>query len=476
MPAPIGNGVKRADKAKIGISRLANISTLREEWTPISQHILIAISRTMDKTDPRPTMEQLLWTLKVRPMLNTFRGLESQNPRDKVYASLPLVLSSSHSSFAPNYELPVSEVYTGVVESFIKHEGSLSILADRSGSDAEMPSWAPDYRFLLESKSLCTRLDSRSLPIYRASRNKPPNASISTENRFQQLHERTDSESAVHDAYQSQEMGSSVGRILNVRGVALDKIMTLASFISDFRAIRRPEWEKILNDHPEHYAPTNEPTGHAYQRVLTADVERTLDFSGRESFATWPQRIAALFEGLEREFWDWIAQTHKNLPSFSILQAMQEFPGPRRKHDVWKRGAAMNEAFFTDPEPSDVNPDTSHLSKAESTKVLAERDETRRVKRLIENATANRVFCVTEKGYMGLVPYRAKENDLIVVLFGGYTPFVLREREVLGSAGMGRRWQLIGECYVHGFMDGEALDDGLYEDGINVNSEEFVLV
>jgi hypothetical protein len=85
----------------------------------------------------------------------------------------------------------------------------------------------------------------------------------------------------------------------------------------------------------------------------------------------------------------------------------------------------INEAFFTGPEPSDVDPDTSHLSKAESTQVLAECDKTRRVKRLIENTTTNRVFCVTEKGYMGLVPYQVRGNDLIVVLFGGHTPFVL---------------------------------------------------
>jgi hypothetical protein len=334
MPTPMGSGVKRADKATISILRLAKISHLRGEWAPISQQILIATSRTMDKTDPRPTMEQLLWTLKVRPILNIFRGLESQNPRDKVYASLPLVLPSSHSSFAPNYELPVSDVYARVVESFIKHEGSLSILADRSGSDPEMPSWVPDYRCLLQSNSLCTRLDSRSLPIYRASRNKSPKASISTESRFQKLPDRTDPESAVHDAHQSQEMGSSVRRLLNMRGLTLDKIKTLAPFISDFKAVRRPGWEKILNDHPEHYAPTNEPTRHAYQKVLTADVEGILDFSGREPFATWPQRIAAFFESIEREFWNWIAQTHKNLPSFSILQAIQEDRGPRWKHDV----------------------------------------------------------------------------------------------------------------------------------------------
>jgi hypothetical protein len=86
-----------------------------------------------------------------------------------------------------------------------------------------------------------------------------------------------------------------------------------------------------------------------------------------------------------------------------------------------------------------VNPDTSHLSKAESTQALAECDETRRVKRLIENTTTNRVFCVTERGYMGLMPYQARGNDLIVVRFGGHTPFVLKERDVPGSAETGRR-------------------------------------
>ena len=51
---------------------------------------------------------------------------------------------------------------------------------------------------------------------------------------------------------------------------------------------------------------------------------------------------------------------------------------------------------------------------------------------------------------MGMAPYSAHVGDLICVLFGGQTPFVLRKREPEG-------YLLVGECYVHGIMDGEAI-------------------
>lgn len=83
-------------------------------------------------------------------------------------------------------------------------------------------------------------------------------------------------------------------------------------------------------------------------------------------------------------------------------------------------------------------------------------------------------FCITKRGYFGLVPQRAQVGDHIVVLFGGYTPFVLREgRFTLDGSLEKQGWQFIGESYVHGMMDGEALV-GLKEG--NLSSEEFVLV
>jgi hypothetical protein len=56
---------------------------------------------------------------------------------------------------------------------------------------------------------------------------------------------------------------------------------------------------------------------------------------------------------------------------------------------------------------------------------------------------------------MGLVPNGVIAGDEICILFGVYTPFVIRKLERVS-------YRLIGECYVHGLMAGEAMD-GLEE-------------
>jgi hypothetical protein len=79
-------------------------------------------------------------------------------------------------------------------------------------------------------------------------------------------------------------------------------------------------------------------------------------------------------------------------------------------------------------------------------------------------AAIGRRFFVTEKGYMGLAPHCARLGDLVCVLLGGQTPFILREMEDMTSPerlqeifGDSCRYFccLVGECYIHGLMDGE---------------------
>jgi len=61
-----------------------------------------------------------------------------------------------------------------------------------------------------------------------------------------------------------------------------------------------------------------------------------------------------------------------------------------------------------------------------------------------------RRFCVTTRGYMGRVPHGSAVGYMICIFFGGCIPFVLRECS-------DRYFRLIGECYTHGVMDGEAM-------------------
>ena len=64
-------------------------------------------------------------------------------------------------------------------------------------------------------------------------------------------------------------------------------------------------------------------------------------------------------------------------------------------------------------------------------------------------ATWGHSFFITTKGYMGLGSQAMKAGDVVVVLAGGEVPFVLRRA--------GELFQLVGECYVHGIMNGEAV-------------------
>ncbi|KAH8632798.1 hypothetical protein IG631_11432 [Alternaria alternata] len=61
----------------------------------------------------------------------------------------------------------------------------------------------------------------------------------------------------------------------------------------------------------------------------------------------------------------------------------------------------------------------------------------------------DRRFFVTAAGYMGLGPRCMQPEDIVVVLRGGLSPFILRKKA--------DGYWLIGETYVHGIMYGEAV-------------------
>lgn len=66
-------------------------------------------------------------------------------------------------------------------------------------------------------------------------------------------------------------------------------------------------------------------------------------------------------------------------------------------------------------------------------------------------ASFRRKFFLTKSGHMGFG--NPQVGDEVWVLFGGRVSFVLRPNED------GSTFSMIGDCYLHGFMDGEAMVD-----------------
>ena len=80
-------------------------------------------------------------------------------------------------------------------------------------------------------------------------------------------------------------------------------------------------------------------------------------------------------------------------------------------------------------------------------------------------ACQGKCFAVSEKGYMAITPPGTKEGDMICLIMGAEVPFILRPllEDDRGLMNEGECYALVGECYVHGMMDGEGLRQGLEE-------------
>jgi hypothetical protein len=97
-------------------------------------------------------------------------------------------------------------------------------------------------------------------------------------------------------------------------------------------------------------------------------------------------------------------------------------------------------------EPASLNPITNGKRMFEIFQKY--RDMTKR----IYKASVGRAMFVSSKGFIGLAPWNAEQGDVISVLFGGCTPYILRK--VPGK----EQYTLVGEAYVYGIMGGELFD------------------
>lgn len=64
-----------------------------------------------------------------------------------------------------------------------------------------------------------------------------------------------------------------------------------------------------------------------------------------------------------------------------------------------------------------------------------------------------RRLITTNKGRIGMAPCRVRKGDQVCVLLGCSMPLILRQSKVESQYGV------IGECYLHRFMNGEALEE-----------------
>ena len=110
------------------------------------------------------------------------------------------------------------------------------------------------------------------------------------------------------------------------------------------------------------------------------------------------------------------------------------------KHDNMDRVCAR--MFTVDWTPMRIQGD--HLTVAQK------RDKLKLEFATMEACYRRRLFW-TRKGYIGVGPAAARVGDKIVSFFGGQVLYVLRDKRE-------EVYEFMGECYVHGLMDGEVIE------------------
>jgi hypothetical protein len=71
----------------------------------------------------------------------------------------------------------------------------------------------------------------------------------------------------------------------------------------------------------------------------------------------------------------------------------------------------------------------------------------------LNQVISERCLISTERGRLGLAPGSAKPGDSVAFIRNSRVPFTIRRVE-------GGRYELVGEAYIHGLMNGELAKDG----------------
>ncbi|KAI9736077.1 MAG: hypothetical protein M1818_006253 [Claussenomyces sp. TS43310] len=120
---------------------------------------------------------------------------------------------------------------------------------------------------------------------------------------------------------------------------------------------------------------------------------------------------------------------------------------------------------------------TSHAEELELLMAFIRPHELARIHDLrdhIRSSTMRRRFFISKKGYIGLAPANAQIGDMVSIIHGGNVPYVLRRKavEIPGGENI-PHWELVGDAYVHGLMDGEATES---TKGYVSNAQELTLI
>lgn len=342
--------------------------------------------------------------LTLGKLLAKNRGMIATEPRDKVYSLLGLASNITPENFVIDYNRSIEQVFVDAAEFVIFKEADLSILAenkDPEHASPDIPSWAVYWTgFPFMHRSVAT---------------------FCIEGCF----------SAGGPTHHSQPLPSLGENILSVSGIRIATIDAVGVPMSGFNDVNMtfgPAF-KIMHNWWDLYYSTGRSetvTPGAFVDILTYGqwyISPELQY-----------QVAHIQEGF--------------LLSFAIvLRAYYDNEGPydetlTKLIDLSKPVPTGGELRKAETQLWDAVP------RCEERRFIVCTKENGSTAKPAENATSSSSI----SKIIGMGPRHVQAGDIVVAVLGCPIPLVLREEA-------GGQWQNIGDAYVDGYMQGEAVGD-----------------
>ena len=381
-------------------------------WKTISLHLVYQDLSRLSKVPLENRPEHAYGRL-----LDLSIAARCSDSRDKVYALLALFPEAVSQRIRPDYAASLSTVFTHATQAFIMAYQNLEPLREGNPwGPSKCPSWVADWQW--QGRIRYCRIEHQLWgPTY--------------------LFPRSDEDDVFVPYRASGDIGANFsfdthGLVLTCTGFIMDRITGLSAAADGYfnwaldTEARPASWQSAYGG----FRATRE----ALMRTLLMDRVRFGKKPSRRHRAVL--HLPATFDQAHSQFdsrgWTWLAgQEGYYFRWERFRDAMTGFP----------LGEWTFDEFFSNEVPEDA-------IEYDFTEVYA----------ATERSVKKRRFMTTEKGFMGWAPdnmwrdsptKQCRVGDIIAIVHGCSTPLLIREVEEC--------YHVLGEAYVQGIMDGEAL-------------------
>ena len=351
---------------------------------------------------------------------------KSSDPRDKIYAFLgyfdgPQSERQSYSLMFPDYRKPVSRIYFEATDYLMRNTGDLLVLSMVEDSlyrkQRDLPSWVPDY-----SVTFVTGIGYHKRGVYSASQN-----------------------------LKSQGLLRPEDLVLSLNASMVDVITDIAE----------PKREIVDEGRCQHLLPivagmdesyfTAQTRMEAFWRTLIGD---SYEGEGSQSIRQPPKGQSSAPDSLRKPFRAWLLFQATNWLVEAKKIATSNYAAVAATTLASLDKLSKHDSSGIIPLPEEVRQFIPHVELLD-TQMAELVDASLPFETAFLTLSETRFFR-THGGLMGLGPLSMTTGDTIWLAPGAEVFLVLRQKP--GS----RRFQFIGDAYVHGLMHGEACERAKY--------------